>query len=257
MFVAMQAMLRLGLVGRGAGDRAVACHHGAMGRPPKEFRAMRSWHRWMWIALTACRPMMQGSPPGPPEPVETAEPPPAMAEVAEAPDGPAAGAEEAFALADAEPAKASRGAPGGDAALWVDAHNRLRAKHCAGGLSWSAKLAQVAQHWANSLRDQGCAFGHSNGSYGENLAAGTSGALDPGSVVQMWYDEVGQYRFPDGGFSMKTGHFTQLVWRGTHQVGCGRSQCKDKGMDIFVCEYDPPGNWEGKYRENVLPRGCK
>ena len=67
----------------------------------------------------------------------------------------------------------------------------------------------------------------------------------------MWYDEIKQYRFPDGGFSMQTGHFTQVVWRGTTQVGCGHSQCN--GNDIWVCEYDPPGNWEGQYRENVLP----
>jgi uncharacterized protein YkwD len=209
-----------------------------MRRPPTGVARI---HRWIWIALTACGPSMQGSPP------------------------PAPRGGEAFTLADAEPAtasrgaagpaKASRGAAGGDAALWLDAHNRLRARHCAGELVWSAKLAQVAQHWANALRDRDCAFDHSNGSYGENLAAGTSGTLGPRSVVEMWYDEVAQYRFPDGGFSMKTGHFTQLVWRGTKQVGCGRSQCK--GMDVFVCEYDPPGNWEGKYRENVRPRGCQ
>jgi uncharacterized protein YkwD len=141
-----------------------------------------------------------------------------------------------------------------DAQAFVEAHNRVRAKHCAGALTWSAKLAQVAQKWANSLRDKGCAFGHSNGSYGENLAAGTTGTLDPEAVVAMWYDEIAHYRFPDGGFSMQTGHFTQVVWRGTSQLGCGHSQCK--GMDIWVCEYDPPGNWEGQYRENVRPLGC-
>jgi uncharacterized protein YkwD len=124
-------------------------------------------------------------------------------------------------------------APSADAQAMVDAHNRARARHCARPLSWSTKLAQVAQQWANTLRDKGCAFGHSSGNYGENLAAGTSGTLDPEAVVGMWYDEVAHYKFPDGGFSMKTGHFTQVVWRGTTHVGCGRSQCK--GMDIWVC----------------------
>jgi len=152
-----------------------------------------------------------------------------------------------------EPARTPPAAPREAQAL-VDAHNRVRAKHCAGPLAWSPKLAQVAQQWANSLRDQGCAFGHSKGSYGENLAAGSTGILDPESVVKMWYDEVAQYKFPNGGFSMKTGHFTQVVWRATTHVGCGHSQCK--GMDIWVCEYDPAGNWEGQYRENVLPLGC-
>lgn len=153
----------------------------------------------------------------------------------------------------APPRPAAR--PAGDAAAYVAAHNQYRAKHCAAPLAWSDKLADVAQRWANTLRDKGCAFGHSNGDTGENLAAGTSGTLDPESVVKMWYDEISLYKFPDGGFSMKTGHFTQVVWRGTTHVGCGRTQCK--GMDIFVCEYDPAGNWEGQYRENVLPAGCK
>ncbi|HEX4420022.1 MAG TPA: CAP family protein [Kofleriaceae bacterium] len=153
------------------------------------------------------------------------------------------------------PAAAKPTALPAEAQAFVDAHNRVRAQHCAKPLSWSPRLAQIAQQWANKLRAKDCAFEHSKGSTGENLAAGTTGTLDTGAVVQMWYDEVGQYKFPDGGFSMKTGHFTQVVWRGTTAVGCGRSQCK--GLDIFVCEYDPPGNWEGQYRENVLPTTCK
>jgi len=150
---------------------------------------------------------------------------------------------------------ASNGSTGSIAERFVDAHNRVRAKHCAPPLAWSPKLAQVAQSWANKLRDKGCVFGHSGGQYGENLAAGTAGVLDPEATVKMWYDEIAKYRFPDGGFSMQTGHFTQVVWRGTKQVGCGHVSCK--GNDIWVCNYDPAGNWDGQYRENVLPATCK
>jgi uncharacterized protein YkwD len=139
---------------------------------------------------------------------------------------------------------------------FLDAHNRLRAKHCAAPLTWSKKLADVAQKWANTLRDKGCVFGHSPGAkYGENLAAGTQGALDPTTTVDMWYDEIKLYKFPNGGFSMQTGHFTQVVWRSTQQVGCGHVTCK--GNDVYVCNYDPAGNWEGKYRSEVLPASCK
>ena len=139
---------------------------------------------------------------------------------------------------------------------FVDAHNRVRAKHCAAPLTWSKKLADVAQKWANTLRDKGCVFGHSPGQkYGENLAAGTQGALDPSSTVDMWYDEIKLYKFPNGGFSMQTGHFTQVVWQSTKQVGCGHVTCK--GNDIFVCNYDPPGNWEGQYKTQVLSASCK
>ena len=123
-------------------------------------------------------------------------------------------------------------------------------------LEWSDKLAKVAQSWAHELQKKGCVFGHSPGAkYGENLAAGTIGALDPESTVGMWYDEIKLYKFPNGGFSMETGHFTQLVWTTTTSVGCGQVQCK--GNDIIVCNYDPPGNWEGQYKQHVLPASCK
>ncbi len=151
---------------------------------------------------------------------------------------------------------ASAPAASSTAQRFVAAHNADRAKHCAPPLTWSSKLEAAAQKWADSLKAQGCKFGHSpNNSYGENLAAGSSGLLDPEATVKMWYGEISKYRFPDGGFSMETGHFTQVVWKGTAQVGCGMSSCN--GMDIWVCEYDPPGNVEGEYRTNVLPLGCK
>ncbi len=138
----------------------------------------------------------------------------------------------------------------------VTEHNRYRAKHCAGPLSWSSQLAADAQKWAETLKAKGCMFGHSGSKHGENLAAGTTGAMPPAEVVRMWYDEVKIYDFQKPtGFSMETGHFTQVVWTDTTQVGCGMSQCN--GMDIWVCQYETPGNWAGQYREKVLPTSCK
>ena len=221
---------------------------------------------WLLIALAAgCGQMYQapGAPP-PSEPqTEQQTPPTSSGDGRAAAEDPmvermAEGAPLDPYAATATPAAARRKpprAPSSEAEALVQAHNRVRAKHCAAPLTWSPRLAKVAQAWASSLRDKGCMFGHSGGTYGENLAAGTTGTLDAEAVVRMWYDEVSLYKFPNGGFSMKTGHFTQVVWRGTTQVGCGKTQCKN--MDIWVCEYDPAGNWEGKYRENVLPTSCK
>lgn len=193
-------------------------------------------------------PPAQGDPqqagaPGDPAPGDPANlpPPPETADSRPSPPGP-----------PAPPASTL----GGDAKAWVDAHNRVRAKHCAPPLQWAPKLAEAAQRWANSLRDHGCGFEHSqNNPYGENLAGGTIGALDPASTVDYWYSEIKDYKFPSGGFSMGTGHFTQVVWANTTSVGCGRSQCN--GNDIFVCEYDPPGNYDGEYAAQVRPVGCK
>lgn len=137
----------------------------------------------------------------------------------------------------------------------IDAHNRVRAQHCAPPLRWSPQLAQYAQKWANSLRDDGCKFGHSGGRYGENLAAGTAGTLDAQSVTDMWYREIAKYSFGSGAFSMETGHFTQVVWRGSTQLGCAVATCRN--MDIWVCEYDPPGNVQGEFKKNVMPKGCR
>ena len=152
------------------------------------------------------------------------------------------------------PGKPTPGLPAVAQAL-LDAHNKVRAQHCAPALAWSPKLAQVAQQWANTLKSQGCKFGHSGGQYGENLAAGSTGSLDGKAVTDMWYDEIKQYTFPNGGFSMQTGHFTQVVWRETTQMGCATTTCR--GMDTWVCEYDPPGNVDSMYRQNVLRPGCK
>lgn len=201
----------------------------------------------MLLLLAACGQMSQQQPPAEPLPVShPVEGPPA-----------ATAAARPSTSTKTSPPPAAKPEPAGSVAKqFVAAHNRYRAKHCAPPLTWSKQLADVAQKWANTLRDKGCIFGHSPGAkYGENLAAGTVGALDPESTVGMWYDEIKLYNFPNGGFSMQTGHFTQVVWQSTKQVGCGHVTCK--GNDIYVCNYDPPGNWEGQYRQEVLPPSCK
>ena len=196
---------------------------------------MISCMRWSLLALLACGPMYAAPSPSP-------SPSPSPNPISDPAQAPA-------------PVAAPAASPPGVPAQFISEHNALRAKHCAGALTWSPKLADFAQKWANTLAAKGCMFGHSNGDYGENLAAGTIGALDPKGTVDYWYSEIKDYKFPNGGFSMTTGHFTQLVWRATTHVGCGHAQCK--GNDIWVCEYDPPGNVDGEYRDNVKPAGCR
>lgn len=137
----------------------------------------------------------------------------------------------------------------------VAAHDARRAEHCAPPLAWSEELAGVAQAWADRIASQGCALQHSSGPYGENLAAGTAGTLSPEAVVEMWYGESSRYRYRNARFSMQTGHFTQVVWVGTERVGCGATTCD--GLDVFVCNYDPPGNVEGGFAQNVLSTSCR
>lgn len=136
------------------------------------------------------------------------------------------------------------------------AHNAHRAQHCAPPLEWSSELASVAESWAHKLARRGCPLEHSDTAYGENLAAGTQGGFSPGDYVDLWYREIDKYRFARGKFSMATGHFTQLVWRSTRRVGCALADC-DNGLEVLVCNYDPAGNVETLFGENVLPTSCK
>jgi len=126
--------------------------------------------------------------------------------------------------------------------------NTYRSEHNATSLSWNASLATYALDWANK-----CQWAHSHGPSGENLAKNYANVTD---AVDGWGYERTKYDFGNGGFGEGTGHFTQLVWKGTTTVGCARVDCAgNAGGNVegwfVVCEYYPPGNVEGQYREEV------
>lgn len=137
------------------------------------------------------------------------------------------------------------------------AHNRYRARHCAPPLSWSGELVKESQRWAKNLAAHRCAFEHNpDPRYGENLAYfRPPGALGQEDVAEQWYREIDGYNFKKPGFSMEAGHFTQLVWVGTKRLGCASVECG--GGELWVCNYDPPGNMQGDFDANVRQTGCK
>jgi uncharacterized protein YkwD len=138
----------------------------------------------------------------------------------------------------------------------LEAHNAHRAAHCAPPLAWSPEIATVAQRYADQLQARGCDLEHSRGPYGENLfASSPPGSVQASGVEGAWYEERSQYRFTRPGFAMATGHFTQVVWRETTQLGCGVARCPR--LEVWVCNYNPPGNVANRYRENVLPTTCR
>lgn len=130
-----------------------------------------------------------------------------------------------------------------DAQALLNAHNAYRAKHCVPGLTWSSQLAAEAQQWADACPSNG--FKHSPGAwqgengYGENLSWGTNQSAQ--GAVDNWYREISQYNFGAPAYSNAVGHFTQLIWRNSKQLGCGMSICN--GMQYWVCRYSPTGNW--------------
>ncbi|KAF9906129.1 hypothetical protein EC991_000925 [Linnemannia zychae] len=128
----------------------------------------------------------------------------------------------------------------------LDAHNKHRARHGVKPLKWSKSAAAWGNDWI-----QQCQFKHSSGDFGENLAAGYKNFK---TGIDAWYNEYSKYNYKKPGFSMGTGHFTQVVWKGTKSVGCAKKFCPGSNWTIYICNYDPPGNYQGQYPKNVLPR---
>ena len=182
--------------------------------------------------------------PPPPPPTTTEPPPPPPPTTTEAPPPPPATTEQP----PPPPPPPSSG--GSDRELWLSLHNNLRAQHNAPAMTWSDAAEAAAQQWANN-----CQFKHSGGSvgpFGENLAAGTGDSYNPQTAFQAWADEESEYN-PS---SPKSSHYTQVVWRGSTQLGCALAMC-DGIFDgfgqsrFYVCEYAPQGNVVGQFAENV------
>lgn len=145
------------------------------------------------------------------------------------------------------------GGGGGDFATRIlQAHNTVRANHGAPALSWSPQLQASAQEWAQYLQGQGCGLQHSpQGRYnaGENLWGGGAGFDIPKATVDGWYwCEIGLYQ-PGMGFTMQTGHYTQVIWQSTTQLGCAMASCGQQ--EVAVCHYSQPGNMQGAFQQNV------
>lgn len=135
----------------------------------------------------------------------------------------------------------------------LKAHNAARQQVGTAPMAWNESLAAAARAYAQQMSRSGH-FAHSSQSpgatpQGENLWMGTRGAYSHAEMAGSWVDEQHLY---DGGTVDQalssgtfgdTGHYTQVIWRGTRQVGCAvASNAQD---DYLVCRYLPAGNVMG------------
>ncbi|MBI1209074.1 MAG: SCP-like extracellular [Azospirillum sp.] len=129
----------------------------------------------------------------------------------------------------------------------VEAHNHWRAEVGVPTLAWSRPLAELARNWAGQLQAEGCRMHHRpDNRYGENLAWAQGKRLSAAEVVGLWAGERKDYDHARNRCtpSAVCGHYTQLVWAKTRAVGCAVATCGDS--EIWVCNYDPPGNYLGQ-----------
>jgi uncharacterized protein YkwD len=124
------------------------------------------------------------------------------------------------------------------------AHNAARARVKVAPLAWSDRLAALAQNWADTLLARKEFVHRPNSKYGENLFDMTGAGASAWQVVDGWAAEARTYDYDANTCSGVCGHYTQIVWGDTKEVGC--AVARGGGREVWVCEYAPPGNWVGK-----------
>ncbi|KAF7233553.1 hypothetical protein EG68_09178 [Paragonimus skrjabini miyazakii] len=139
-------------------------------------------------------------------------------------------------------------------------HNRYRTLHGVPLLKRNLRLDRMASEWAQKLRETGqLAYSESkyNGQLmGENICdrLTVDGKITGQTLVGKWYEESKQYDYEHEPEATKTlGHFTQLVWRKTKELGVGFTVSDTPERALIVCFYHPPGNIKNEYMENVCP----
>ena len=138
---------------------------------------------------------------------------------------------------------------------WLAGHNIVRDSVGLPRLAWSASLTVSAQRWADHLAQTG-GFAHYRASrddpdpQGENLWAGTRGYYAYDDMVQAWAAEKRYFRYarvPNNSTTGRwedVGHYVQMVWRKTDEVGC--AMARGQVEDVMVCRYGEGGNVIGQ-----------
>jgi pathogenesis-related protein 1 len=140
----------------------------------------------------------------------------------------------------------------------VRAHDRWRQRAGVPPLGWAADLAARAQARASYLAAHGCGIEHGPlpVDVGENLcwvgpltSVGRKNELSTVTatwVVDAWGAESADYSAERETCApnRQCGHYTQIVWATTAEVGCGMAVCPTLGQ-VWVCNYRPRGNVRG------------
>ncbi len=132
----------------------------------------------------------------------------------------------------------------------VARHNAIRQELYSGAdVSWSTTIASTAQAYAEVLATKGTMEHDPDTPYGENLAIATYN-IDYTISTNMWYEEKSDYDYASNSCidGAMCGHYTQIIWKDSTEIGCGSAIIKTGRFEngvIVVCRYNPSGNYIG------------
>lgn len=135
-------------------------------------------------------------------------------------------------------------------------HNHYREKHGVKPLKLSAQLSKYAKEWVTDIAKRDVLEHRPHNIYGENIFMKWS--TDPNfkitgrDAVDNWYAEIKDHVFGREPTSLKSGHFTQVVWKTSEELGVAKAKSKS-GKIIVVANYNPAGNMMGDFAANVPP----
>jgi len=138
-------------------------------------------------------------------------------------------------------------------------------------LFYNKEMADLAEQKANAVWNEGKGYlyvayhyilnlslftkNQNNSDMGENLASFYGDILTEDKAQARFASE---YLGPRKGGYEKLDHWTQMVWLGSTDIGCGRHDGQrgyGQGLGILACEYYPAGNFIGKWNEQGPEEG--
>ena len=133
-------------------------------------------------------------------------------------------------------------------------HNKFRENHGSNKLELNSELNNIAQSFADECADIQSSE-HSlqlfkDDIIGENIFELSTNELNIEEICTKWYNEKKEYDFNSNKYQNNTGHFTQMIWKDSKEVGFGFKKVNE-GKCYFIAIYYPAGNIFNKFKDNV------
>lgn len=90
------------------------------------------------------------------------------------------------------------------------------------------KLCKFAEEWAKVIAARGTPAHRLNSPYGENIFCSWSSnaavTVEGWEPAEHWYSEGVNHVFGKEPATLKTGHFTQVIWKDSRELGVGMAK---------------------------------